>query len=155
MTYLLLGIALLLVAYALASQISQLTARAVRLAGFAALFIIAAGILVFFALSGRYGLAAPAGAFALWAMRAWLLARQIRSTGDAGRGDSGNSAPRAALDKMSRGEALEVLGLEDGAGADDIEAAYKTLIVKNHPDQGGTDWLAARLNEARDVLLGD
>ena len=56
---------------------------------------------------------------------------------------------------MSRAEALEVLGLEDGVGVDEIEAAYKTLIVKNHPDQGGTDWLAARLNEARDVLLGD
>ena len=94
MTYLLLGIALLLVAYALASQISQLTARAVRLAGFAALFIIAAAVLVFFALSGRYGLAAPAGAFALWAMRAWLLARQIRSTGDTGRGDTGKAAQR-------------------------------------------------------------
>ena len=38
---------------------------------------------------------------------------------------------------------------------EEIEAAYKALIVKNHPDQGGTDWLAARLNEARDILLED
>jgi curved DNA-binding protein CbpA len=47
------------------------------------------------------------------------------------------------------------LGLEVGAQPDDIEAAYKALIVKNHPDQGGTDWLAAQLNEARDVLMRD
>ena len=56
---------------------------------------------------------------------------------------------------MSRAEALDILGLEEGASETDIETAYKALIVKNHPDQGGTDWLAARLNEARDILLGD
>jgi curved DNA-binding protein CbpA len=50
---------------------------------------------------------------------------------------------------------LEILGLQEGATPDEIEAAYKALIVKNHPDQGGTDWLAARLNEARDILLDD
>lgn len=54
---------------------------------------------------------------------------------------------------MSRAEALDILGLEEGATADVIEEAYKNLIMKNHPDQGGTDWLAARLNEARDTLL--
>ena len=56
---------------------------------------------------------------------------------------------------MTRAEALEILGLEEGADSAQIEAAYKTLIVKNHPDQGGSDWLAARLNEARDFLLKD
>ena len=55
----------------------------------------------------------------------------------------------------SRAEALDILGLEEGASEDEIEAAYKGLIVKNHPDQGGTDWLAARINEARDILLGN
>jgi curved DNA-binding protein CbpA len=56
---------------------------------------------------------------------------------------------------MGRAEALDILGLQEGASAEEIEAAYKALIVKNHPDQGGTDWLAARLNEARDILLDD
>ena len=54
---------------------------------------------------------------------------------------------------MDRAQALEILGLDAQASPADIEAAYKALIVKNHPDQGGTDWLAARLNEARSVLL--
>ena len=152
MLYLLVGIGVLLLVYALAAQTAQLTARAVRLALFGALFIIAVAVVVFFAVSGRYGLAAPAGAFALWAMRAWLLARQIRAGARAG-ANAGDTPPRGSGARMSRAEAFDVLGLEEGASADDVEAAYKNLIVKNHPDQGGTDWLAARLNEARDVLL--
>lgn len=56
---------------------------------------------------------------------------------------------------MTRAEALEVLGLAAGASAEDIRAAHRRLMRAAHPDRGGSDWLAARLNEARDVLLGD
>jgi hypothetical protein len=55
---------------------------------------------------------------------------------------------------MTRAEALAVLGLEAGASADDIRAAHRRLIVLVHPDRGGTPYLAARLNQARDLLLG-
>jgi DnaJ domain len=55
---------------------------------------------------------------------------------------------------MSRDEAYAVLGLKPGAGTDDIREAYHRLMKKLHPDQGGSDYLAARLNEARDLLLG-
>ena len=74
--------------------------------------------------------------------------------GAANQGERG-AAAQSPKQAMSRAEALDILGLEEGASEIDIEAAYKALIVKNHPDQGGTDWLAARLNEARDILLGD
>lgn len=151
MAYLLLGIGLIILAYLLAAQIGRVTRRTVKMAVFASLFIFAVIILLVFALSGRFGLAAPAGAFALWAMRAWLLARQIRASG----ASQQDSKPSVAKGKMSVGEALEVLGLETGASRDEIEAAYKDLIVKNHPDSGGSNWLAARLNEARAVLLND
>jgi hypothetical protein len=57
--------------------------------------------------------------------------------------------------RMARAEALRVLGLEEGVSAEEIEKAHKRLIRKNHPDQGGSDFLAAQINEARDVLLGD
>ena len=55
---------------------------------------------------------------------------------------------------MSRAEALDVLGLKPGASQDDIHAAHRRLMRMAHPDTGGSDWLASRINQARDVLLG-
>jgi curved DNA-binding protein CbpA len=55
---------------------------------------------------------------------------------------------------MSRDEAYQVLGLEPGASPERIRDEYKRLMKKMHPDQGGTNYLAARINEAKDVLLG-
>lgn len=54
---------------------------------------------------------------------------------------------------MSRREALEVLGLDDGATSDDVRREYKKLMKKLHPDLGGSGYLAAKINEAKDVLL--
>jgi len=55
---------------------------------------------------------------------------------------------------MTRTEALEILGLKPGASDIDIRAAYQRLMRAAHPDAGGSDWLAARINQARDTLLG-
>lgn len=55
--------------------------------------------------------------------------------------------------RMTRGEALAVLGLAEGASEDEIRGAHRRLMRAAHPDGGGSDWLAARINEARDVLL--
>lgn len=55
---------------------------------------------------------------------------------------------------MSRAEALSVLGLEEGADEAAIRAAHRRLMQAAHPDRGGSDWLAARINQARDALLG-
>lgn len=54
---------------------------------------------------------------------------------------------------LTRAEALEILGLAEGATPAEIKAAHRRLMRSAHPDQGGSDWLAARLNEARDLLL--
>jgi|SRR5690242_3533619 len=64
------------------------------------------------------------------------------------------SAPPAPKTDLSRSEALAVLGLSEGATADQIRAAHRRLIQKVHPDVGGSADLAARINRAKDVLLG-
>ena len=62
--------------------------------------------------------------------------------------------PPRGNSRMARAEALKVLGLQEGATESEISAAYKRLMMKTHPDTGGTDYFAQKLNEAREVLLG-
>ena len=117
-------------------------ARVLRLIGAAGCVLLAVGL----ALTGRI-------AFALLAAgAAWALYTGGRIpwpwTGMAARTQTRSSA-------MSRAEALKVLGLDEGAMEDDIRAAHRRLILQNHPDKGGSSYLAAKINEARRVLLGE
>jgi hypothetical protein len=67
--------------------------------------------------------------------------------------DQGQRQRRGGDGAMSRREALEVLGLTEGAAAADIIRAHRTLMKKFHPDHGGSTTLAARVNQAKDVLM--
>jgi hypothetical protein len=67
--------------------------------------------------------------------------------------DEGEGQRRRSAGAMSRREALEVLGLAEGASAADIIRAHRTLMKKFHPDHGGSTTLAARVNQAKDVLM--
>ena len=61
--------------------------------------------------------------------------------------------PQARREDLTLKEARDVLGVSENAGRAEIEAAYRRLMLRVHPDHGGTNALAARLNAARSRLL--
>ena len=89
-----------------------------------------------------------AGAVLAAARGAWLFAAGLWLT-VASR--QRQAPPRT--EAMTEAEARSLLGVSAGASRQDINAAWKRLMARAHPDQGGTEGLAARLNAARDRLL--
>src|SRR6185437_16142442 len=102
-------------------------------------------------LTGRGGLALFALSLLYPLIREHWLARRPRVKAGAPPPGSGGAHPGGP---MSLAEAYEVLGLKPGAGEAEIQEAYRRLMRAAHPDKGGSDWLAARINQARDILLG-
>lgn len=82
------------------------------------------------------------------------LDRRLGSDWRAARESPHGPPPRGPRTDMTREEALAVLGLSEGASADEIKVAHRRLIQRMHPDVGGSADLAARINRAKDVLLG-
>jgi hypothetical protein len=80
------------------------------------------------------------------------IAPDWRRGGGTGRTDERAGAGRAS-DAMSREEAYKILDLPQGASADEVKAAHRRLMLKLHPDHGGSTYLAARINQAKDLLL--
>jgi DnaJ homolog subfamily C member 19 len=146
MIVLLLGVATLLVLMAALGMFSRAQIDTLKSFGE---WIVALGGLVLAALlflTGRGPTAIAALAMLGPLVWSWM--------GDGGRGatKARPGAPRAN-GAMSRAEAYEVLGLKPGATAAEIKAAHLRLMRAAHPDSGGSDWLATRINQARDVLL--
>jgi hypothetical protein len=93
--------------------------------------------------------AAVMEAYLDWRLPDW---REQRSTAGGG-AKSGRRRSNGAK-RMSAEEAYAVLGLGPNASEEEIRQAHRRLMMKMHPDQGGSNYLAARINEAKEVLLG-
>jgi DnaJ-domain-containing protein 1 len=82
------------------------------------------------------------------------LDRRFPAWRENAQGDTAGRQRRTAPSgKMTDEEAYQILGLKPGAGRDEIGRAHRALMKILHPDQGGSTYLAARVNEAKEVLL--
>jgi hypothetical protein len=102
--------------------------------------------------AGRYALAAYIVPFLIPALIRGGMAGLGRRSQGGGNNAGGRARPSSSA--MSREDAYAVLGLAPGASDTAIREAHRRLMAKVHPDRGGSDFLAAQINQARDLLLG-
>ena len=121
------------------------------------------GTLVVLAATGRmhwlYALGGTIAAFmprVISALRYLPLVNRFRQqyTQQKSQQSGQQSAGRANPGKMTAAQAREILGVKADASKEEIIMAHKRMMQKVHPDRGGSDYLAAQLNQAKDTLLG-
>jgi hypothetical protein len=149
MIFLLIGAAVVLLFWGSLNAFARADVRSVK--RFVAWVLALGGITlaVLLVLSGRAGVAlSPLVMFGPLIWQHWQ--------GRLGRPGAGRQAgpPPRGGGAMTRAEAYAVLGLPLGAAEAEIRAAHHRLMRAAHPDLGGSDWIAARINQARDILLG-
>lgn len=133
--------------YRLAYADSARVVGRARTLGAAAAIIVGLGL----ALTGRIGLAVVLFGAAAGLLGFGGFGPFGQFGGNPSGGAAGGRSPQQG--QMSHAEALEVLGLQEGASEDEIKKAHRKLLGKVHPDREGTTYLASKINEAKDVLL--
>lgn len=163
MIWLFFGATALLIFLLSARWLAHTEPRNIKIAGGLALALVLVLLAVLMALTGRVLVSLPLLMGAVAAYRRYRRLKHMadylggmfganwRQRFDAGAdGGAGPAGNRAGA--MGRDEAYRVLGLPDGASIDQINKAHRALMQKLHPDHGGTSYLAAKINQAREVL---
>ncbi len=119
-----------------------------------------ASALLLLVLTGRihwlfsaFALVVPIVQRIIMAKRAWNTFQSAKDAFGQQHWNNTNSPRRDGA--MTTDEAYDILGLQPGASKEEIIEAHRRLMQKNHPDRGGNDYLASRINKAKDMLLGD
>lgn len=140
--YLAIGVVLVAALHAFLTWLSRHPEQKVKLQKAVAVGGVLAGIVLLL----RVGASSIASILSALVVLAPFLERYLRARG--------HYQPRPPADtSMSIEEARKVLGVAENASREDIQAAYVRLMQRIHPDQGGSDYLASKLNQARDILL--
>ncbi|KAL3814097.1 hypothetical protein ACJIZ3_015365 [Penstemon smallii] len=96
------------------------------------------------------GIAVAAAAYAAkYGMQAWQAFKARPPTARMRKFYEGGFQP-----KMTRREAALILGVRESTPVDKVREAHRRVMVANHPDAGGSHYLASKINEAKDIMMG-
>ena len=157
-----LGIALAAAVFVILKQWGALSAEKKKAAIWKSVLVVGAALLIFMVLTGRIHVLTAAVAALLPllrklpallkfapAIKQMIGEEQGRPEQASRESDRGNGPDG----QMSEREACDILGVKTGCSEEEIVMAHRRLMQKLHPDRGGNDYLAAKLNEAKSVLL--